>query len=54
MEDPGRPTEVLLDVFIHFTRGVGSETAGARPADLFQQQQECPERVSSVSMLFAS
>lgn len=45
MEDTGRPTELPLDVFAPLTRWVRPERAGARPADVFQQQHKRPERV---------
>lgn len=56
VEDTGRQTKPPLDLFTHLSRGLGSEGAGAHPADLFQQQQKRPECVSGVSanVLYAS
>ena len=48
MEEPCCPTKNSLDVYSHFGGGVNSERAGARPADLFQQQQKRRECVSRV------
>lgn len=53
MEDTGRPTEVSLEFFAHLGRGVRPERAGVRSADVFQQQQKRPERVSMTTRLIS-
>lgn len=46
LEDTGRQAKLPLDIFAHFGGGIDSERAGARPGDVLQQQQKCPECVS--------
>lgn len=51
MEDTGRATQLPLDVFAPLGRRVRPEGAGARPADVLQQPNKRPERVSRTETL---